>query len=160
MEENMFHQSGGMKLELESVNDVFELNRADRKLDGPKREDRATHVIGACDAADLTEGDGTLGKRPMVPGRQERMQRKDELRHQVDEIAAKGSVVGAEGALPRRDECDDRGQCMLCVAGEGGRASMIMFVRFSMDRWTFTCLVSCKDVTSDTGLLASSVRTM
>ena len=84
---------------------------ADQKLDGQKRENRATKVIGTCHAAHPTEGawlkplsvgvsgrsgdhsrdviyptsrDGPLGERPMVPGGRGRTQRKDELRHQMD----------------------------------------------------------------------------
>ena len=37
--------------------------REDRNLDGQKREDRATKVIGACNAAGFKEGDEPLGKR-------------------------------------------------------------------------------------------------
>ena len=81
-------------LELERPNGVFELSFG-------KREDRATKVIGACNAACPTEGarleslsvgvraksgdqsrdltfptpgDGSLGERPMVPGGRERTQ--------------------------------------------------------------------------------------
>ena len=94
------------------------------------------------DRAGLTEGSGTLGKRPMVPEERERMPQKDELRRQMSDDVAQGLVVGADGDLPGRDKRDHRlvtgraeyrSWCMLCVAEERDSTSMIMVVIFSMD---------------------------
>ena len=92
----------------------------------------------------------------MVPKERERTQRKDELRLQVGENTAEGLVVRARRAplTPSMDEWDDhvaggqaeyRGWCMLCVAGKGDRASMILVGTFSMDRWFVIQSMSCKD---------------
>ena len=67
---------------------------------------------------------------------------------------AQGLVVGADGDPPSRDKrchrlvtgrAEYRSWCVLCVAEERDRTSMIMVVRFSMDHWTVICCVSCKD---------------
>ena len=72
----------------------------------------------------------------MVPRERERTQRKDVLRLLVDEDTPEGLVVRAERAplTPSMDEWDDPlaaghaehgAWCMHCVAGEGGRVSMM-----------------------------------
>ena len=103
--------------------------------------------------AGLAEGSGTLGKRPMVPEERERMLRKDELRRQMSDDVAQGLVVSADGKQPSRDKRDHRLEtgraeyrswCVLCVAEERDRTSMILVVRFSMNHWTVICCGPCK----------------
>ena len=101
----------------------------------------------------------------MVQGGRGSTQRKDELRHQVDDDTAQGLVVRAKRApsAPSMDERDDhlaaghaeyRGWCPLYVAGRRDGASMILVPRLWEGRWLVTHPVSCK-VLSIAGLLAS-----